>query len=398
MLPFMKNKLFHLSTLNYQHRSGFALKNTNCLRIPSIATLTLLILLLAFNSKAHEVTFCNERVPMSEDFVVNKLMNIIRKQMAVANLPSVRKTAELWFGFFDKVCRYYKIPEDLKYIPIVESGFRNVQSPVGAAGWWQIMPETAREYDLTINPPYRDDRNNPEKATYAACKLLHDSYNVLKQKTVTPSWILVAASYNYGTGNMMKFIRSQGPDYFKMNLNRETSDYVYKLIAIKELFEHPDIYSSGFGRNVFSDATEKPTTISEKVPVTSVKKKELNTEVDLTDFNPINLEKARSIPIKKEATWYLSAHIVPLEDGYTDGDMVRIELEDDLDIPGEYKKKGNQVKGHGWLIDNRVFVYLGYKHVVEVLDGNFRKGIPISDIDKADKKIILKVTCQANEK
>lgn len=96
------------------------------------------------------------------------------------------------------------------------------------------MKSTAADYRLTVNEQV-DDRNDFYKATWAACQKLADDYLRIKRQYKISSWILTAAAYNYGMGNMSSNIRRQGKDYFLMDLNQETSVYVYKLIAVKEL-------------------------------------------------------------------------------------------------------------------------------------------------------------------
>src|SRR4030095_14130640 len=108
----------------------------------------------------HEVFFCGERIPIEREFVADNLMNVIRKQVPLANLPSLRKRAELYFPTVEKYLRMYGIPLDLKYLPIVESGFvENARSRVGAYGFWPIMPGTAGDLGLVIDSGSgRDDR------------------------------------------------------------------------------------------------------------------------------------------------------------------------------------------------------------------------------------------------
>jgi hypothetical protein len=100
------------------------------------------------------------------------------------------------------------------------------------------MKPTAEEYGLRVNE-YIDERNDIYKSTYVACRQLADYYNGIASQFKIYSWVLTAAAYNFGIGNMSKAIRRQGTDYFQMELNNETANYVYKIIAVKELWEYP---------------------------------------------------------------------------------------------------------------------------------------------------------------
>ena len=121
-------------------------------------------------------------------------------------------------------------------MPLVESGLKAGISPKGAAGFWQFMPQTARDFGLRVNSDI-DDRKNIQKSTVAAAKYIKSLYREFN------SWTLAAAAYNVGEGRLKRQINSQNQDnYFKMKLNRETASYVYKLISMKEIIENPTRY------------------------------------------------------------------------------------------------------------------------------------------------------------
>ena len=118
-------------------------------------------------------------------------------------------------------------------MPLVESGLKSGTSPKGASGYWQFMPQTARDFGLRVNSEL-DERQNMERSTIAAAKYLKSLYKEFG------SWTLAAAAYNIGEGGLRKQISRQNQDnYFKMSLNRETASYVYKLISMKEIIENP---------------------------------------------------------------------------------------------------------------------------------------------------------------
>lgn len=206
-------------------------------------------------SYAHDITFCGEKIPVSNNFVAEKLMDVIRKQIPGVNLPQLRKRVLVYFPIVEHYLRETNLPEDFKYLAIVESGFLNQTSKAGAGGFWQFMPPVAREYGLTVTDEI-DERNDIHKSTLAACKHLANYYLTIRKKYNISSWVLTAAAYNVGIGRIFKAVDKQGNDYFSMKLNPETAVYVYKIIAVKELFEYPELYMKNFGYNVFSSSSK----------------------------------------------------------------------------------------------------------------------------------------------
>jgi membrane-bound lytic murein transglycosylase D len=138
--------------------------------------------------------------------------------------------AQMYFPMFEQQLDKYNVPLELKYLAIVESALNSkARSPVGAGGLWQFMYYTGKVYGLELTS-YVDDRNDPLKATVAACRHFNDLYNMYHD------WLLVLAAYNSGPGNVNKAIRRSGG---KMTfweimpyLPRETRDYVPAFIAV----------------------------------------------------------------------------------------------------------------------------------------------------------------------
>ena len=144
-----------------------------------------------------------------------------------------RKAGKL-FPVIEPILAAYDIPEDFKYIPLVESGMKEGISPKGAAGWWQFMPSTGRTYGLKVGHG-KDERLNLRRSTIAACRYLRDLYKE------TGNWTLAAAAYNCGSPRIRHAINKHNKgNYYLMSLNRETAGYVYKLIAMKKTIERPD--------------------------------------------------------------------------------------------------------------------------------------------------------------
>lgn len=345
-------------------------------------------------AKEHDIIFCGEMIPVSNDFVATKLMNVIKSQIPNANLPSLRARANDYFPYVESYLRREGLPTDFKYLPIVESGFNLVSSQVGAAGFWQLMPETARGLGLVVNESI-DERNDIEKATKAACRTLRDYYNYIKRRHGKASWVLTAAAYNWGIGNISKAINNQGQDYFAMNLNPETAAYVYKIIAVKELWEYPEQYMSGFGYNVFKVAKKevKPT---EPIQTTAPKPAAIFEKLDLTAYTHSASEPEKQIEVQSlYKTEYKGAYIKKSYKKFKDGDLVEIVLEEDLLIPGSYTEKGT-ISGKGWLIDDRIFVDLGFGKFVAVYDSKYKKGIAAESLRK-DEPVLLKIETYKDE-
>jgi membrane-bound lytic murein transglycosylase D len=187
---------------------------------------------LAFNIA--QLEFADENLPLY-DKKVNSKMKKILASFSYKNLQTNRlhRKAASWFPIIEPILASYGIPNDFKYMPLVESGLQSGTSIKGAAGYWQFMPATARRFGLKVNGVV-DERNNLKKSTIAACKYIKKLHSVFK------SWTLVAAAYNVGDVHMKKQINKQKQaNYFKMKLNRETGGYVYKLISMKEILENP---------------------------------------------------------------------------------------------------------------------------------------------------------------
>ncbi len=146
------------------------------------------------------------------------------------------KKSNRYFRIIVPILKENNIPEDFKYLALIESGLSNVMSPAGAAGFWQFIPGTAKHFGLEVSEQV-DERYHLEKATHAACKLLRGSYNKFG------SWTLAAAAYNVGEGRIAKELEKQNAkSYYDLYLPEETMRYVYRIIALKLLYEHPTEY------------------------------------------------------------------------------------------------------------------------------------------------------------
>lgn len=185
-----------------------------------------------------KLAFAGEEVPL-HNFDVRE--NLDRELMVNAYFHSQTlrflKLAPRYFSIIEPILKKESIPDDFKYLALAESGFDpRIVSPSGAAGIWQFMKTTGKQYGLEVNEEV-DERFNIEKATYAACKYLNESY------AKYGNWTLVAASYNTGRGNVDRFTRMQKEDsYYDLFLVEETNRYVYRILALKLILESPEEY------------------------------------------------------------------------------------------------------------------------------------------------------------
>lgn len=150
------------------------------------------------------------------------------------------KRAHRYFPIIEPILKTYGIPDDFKYLALIESGLQNVTSPAGAKGIWQIMKPTGKDYGLEINSNI-DERNNLELATVVACKYL------LKSKAKFGNWTLAAASYNAGVAGVSKKLeRQKVSSYYDLLLGQETGRYMFRIVALKEIMTHPKKYGFNF--------------------------------------------------------------------------------------------------------------------------------------------------------
>lgn len=193
---------------------------------------------IAENDFLNHLEFANELLP-SGDKRIDKKMKKELKAHSFSKMQTYKlhERSEVWFPIIEPILKKYGVPDDFKYVPLVETGMeRGLYSPKGAAGVWQFMPQTGRDFGLTVNANV-DERMNVRLSTVAAAKYLKNLHKQFK------SWTLAAAAYNGGEGRMRRQISKQKQDdYFRLDLNRETGKYVYSLISMKEVIEHPEDY------------------------------------------------------------------------------------------------------------------------------------------------------------
>jgi len=150
------------------------------------------------------------------------------------------KRAQEYFPLIEPILASKGVPDDFKYLAVIESGLQQVVSPAGATGFWQFMEKTGREHGLEVNSNV-DERYHIEKETEAAAEYLKSA------KERFGSWTLAAAAYNAGrTGILRQMDRQEVTDYYDLLLGDETSRYVFRILAIKEIMNNPKKYGFNF--------------------------------------------------------------------------------------------------------------------------------------------------------
>lgn len=181
------------------------------------------------------VDFAGENTPLN---IADVNERFERELLVNANLHAstilILKRANRAFPMIEPILKKNEIPDDFKYLAVIESALVNAVSSAGARGVWQFMPETAKEKGMEVNDCV-DERYHLEKSTEAACKYL------LSAKQKFGSWTLAAASYNGGMTGVNKQIEIQKvSNYYDLLLNDETSRYVFRILALKEIMKNPE--------------------------------------------------------------------------------------------------------------------------------------------------------------
>lgn len=181
--------------------------------------------------------FCGEHVPMEQLDVRERLdRELLVNTYWQSNSLLAHKRAHRWFPVIEPILKREGVPDDMKYIPLIESGLTNVTSPAGAVGFWQFMKETAVAESLEVNNEV-DERYNVVRSTEAACKHLKEAYQRYG------SWAMAAATFNLGRGNLERQIgRQNETNYFNLLLPEETSRYVFRILAMKAIITDPERY------------------------------------------------------------------------------------------------------------------------------------------------------------
>jgi len=204
-----------------------------------------------------EIHFCGELVPLHDQNIRERLdRELLSNTYFQSNTLLYIKRANRWFPVIEPILKKYGIPDDFKYLPLVESNLTNAISPAGATGYWQLMKGTAKLFNLEVNEQV-DERYDMKLSAEAACKYLKSAYKEFG------SWTLAAAAYNRGIEGIKKQLKKQKTDnYYDLYLNTETARYLFRLLAIKEIVSNPNKYGYYFReKDLYNLAPEHTITV-----------------------------------------------------------------------------------------------------------------------------------------
>jgi membrane-bound lytic murein transglycosylase D len=246
------------------------------------------------------ISFAGEPVPLHITDVKERLdREVLVNAYFHSNTLLALKRCYRWLPEVEKILAEQQIPDDFKYLALAESLLGNAVSPAGAVGVWQLMPETAKALKLRIDEEV-DERYNLQKATVAACSHLRSA------KAQFGSWTLAAAAYNRGNSGIQKALeKQQVTSYYDLFMNDETTRYLFRILALKIVLEHPEQY--GFEvpephRYLPHQTTAVPVTQSIPDLVTYAKEKGLNYKL-LRLHNP--WVRAYSLTVPAGSTGYV---------------------------------------------------------------------------------------------
>lgn len=234
------------------------------------------------------------------------------------------KRANRYFPIIEPILEEQGVPNDFKYLAVIESHLNPLaRSSAKAVGIWQFMETTGREYGLTITPSI-DERSHIEKSTVAACKYLKKAYERYGD------WTAVAAAYNAGMGRISGEMSKQEVDNsFDLWLVEETTRYVYRILAMKLIFENP--YKYGFvlrARDLYKPIACKEVTVTTDIPnLAAFAKKHGITYADLKRFNP----------------WLRDRKLV------TNGKKYLLQVPDTTDL--YYRQPNSYVYNRNWVVE-----------------------------------------------
>jgi len=185
----------------------------------------------------NNISIFGEGVPL-ENFEVYERVDreiIVNTYWHSSTILAIKRAAR-WFPVIEPILKQNNIPDDFKYLAVVESNLENVVSPAGATGYWQFIKSASKQYGLEVSDEV-DERYDMEKSTQAACKYLNTAYEMFG------NWTMSASSYNAGMNGIDKWSGLQKTtNYWNLVLGSETSRYISRIIAVKLILENPAAY------------------------------------------------------------------------------------------------------------------------------------------------------------
>ena len=247
-----------------------------------------------------KLDFAGERVPIEDPDVYERLdREFLVNTYWQSNGMLYIKRANKYFPIIEPILKRNNIPDDFKYLALIESGLTNAVSPAGASGFWQFMKSAAKEYGLEVGDQV-DERYHLEKATQAACDYLNAA------KRSTGSWTMAAAAYKAGLAGMNRQANLQETNnYYDLWLNNETSRYVFRILAVKEIMKNPKKYGFIFDkRHLYNELPTYSVMIDSSITNLISFAKQYNiTYKDLKIYNP--WLRDRKLENKDGKTYYI---------------------------------------------------------------------------------------------
>ena len=187
------------------------------------------------------LTFAGEKVELDKTDIRERIdRELLVNTYWQSNALLWFKRTNKYFPVIEPILKEKGVPDDFKYLSVIESDLRNVTSPAGAKGMWQMLKEAARENGLEVNANV-DERYHLEKATRAACDYLIEAKNRLG------SWTLAAAAYHAGNYGIEKRLKQQQvTSYYDVLAGENTERYIPRIIAAKEILSNPEKYGFEF--------------------------------------------------------------------------------------------------------------------------------------------------------
>ncbi len=188
-----------------------------------------------------DLNFCGEPVALDKTDVRERIdRELLVNTYWQSNALLWFKRTHKYFPVIEPILKEKGVPDDFKYLAVIESDLRNVTSPAGARGMWQMLKDAGRENGLEVNDNV-DERYHLEKATRAACDYL------IKAKERLGSWTLAAAAYHGGNFGIEKRLRQQMvDDYYDVLAGENTERYIPRIVAAKEILSNPEKYGFEF--------------------------------------------------------------------------------------------------------------------------------------------------------
>ncbi len=246
-----------------------------------------------------KVTFAGNTVSLDRDDMYERLdRELTSMAYTHGNTLLTIKRANRYFPVMAPILKRNGVPPDMLYLACIESTLNpRALSPAGAAGFWQLMPATAKEFGLEVNN-FVDERYNLKKATEAACRYLKRAYSRYG------NWESVAASYNGGMARISRELQAQGQNTaYNLYLTDETSRYMFRLLAMKLIMTRPADYGFSLKANQLYRAAEC-TPVKVSGPVDDWQQWAIDhgtTYMALRDHNP--WIRAKSLPNKTGKTY-----------------------------------------------------------------------------------------------